>query len=60
MADTKQVMATIPVNMYKRIETQPEVKQYPFSSISKMIGLLLKEALDAREVNKNEKKARIK
>lgn len=57
MADTKQVMATIPINMAKRIEAQ---RQKEFNmSLSQMIGILLKEALDARE-KKNVNKEKIK
>lgn len=51
MAETKVIQATISDNTYKRIVAQPEKKSFNLSD-SKIIDLLIKEALDAREVKK--------
>lgn len=55
MADTKQIMATIPVNLEKRINLQPEKVALKIST-SKMIGILINEALNARETKSKVKK----
>lgn len=59
MADTKIVQATVTENIYKRIGTMPEKKAFKLS-VSKLVALLIEEALNYREIKKNEKKDRIK
>jgi hypothetical protein len=59
MSETKMVQALVRNNMFKRIESQPEIKEHNLS-VSKVVGILLKEALDAREAQKNPKKEKIK
>jgi hypothetical protein len=53
MADTKQIMATISINEAKRIEAERK-KEFKMST-SRMIAILLNEALNAREAKKNTK-----
>lgn len=55
MADTKQIMATIPTNLEKRINLQPEKVELKIST-SRMIGILLNEALNAREAKSKVKR----
>ena len=52
MADYKVMQSYMPHNLVKRIETQPEKKEHNLSD-SKIILILVKEALDAREAKKD-------
>lgn len=54
MAETKIIQSTVSGNTYKRIEAQPEKKSLNLS-VSKIVDVLIKEALDAREKNKKNK-----
>jgi hypothetical protein len=55
MADTKVLQSVVSENIIKRIQLQPEKKDQQLSD-SKIAAILLKEALDAREVKKSNKK----
>lgn len=50
----KTLQAYVSESTIKRIENQPERKVHDIS-ISKTVGILVKEALDAREAAKNKK-----
>ena len=51
MADTKVVQATVTENIVKRIHNQPEKTNQRLSD-SKIVALLIEEALNAREKKK--------
>lgn len=52
MADYQTLQAYVSTNIVKRIENQPEIKELSLS-MSKTVGILVKEALDARELKHN-------
>lgn len=59
MADYKTIQVYAPNNVVSRIEKQPEIKDMNLS-MSKTCLILIKEALNAREIAKIEKKEKIK
>jgi len=54
MAETKVLQSVVADNIIKRIKAQPEKKDLNLSD-SKIAAILIKEALDARELKKNKK-----
>jgi len=54
MAETKIIQATVSNNIVKRIKAQPEKTSLKLSD-SRIISLLIEEALNAREAKKNKK-----
>lgn len=59
MADYKTIQVYAPNNVVSRIDKQPEIKDMSLS-MSKTCLILIKEALNAREIAKTEKKEKIK
>lgn len=54
MTEYTTLQAYVPNNIAKRVDLQPERKELNLS-VSKTVGILVKEALDAREAAKNKK-----
>jgi hypothetical protein len=59
MAEFKTIQVYAPNNVVSKIDKQPEIKDMNLS-MSKTCLILIKEALNARELLKNDKKDKIK